>query len=346
MREVISGLAAARSGVAQAELEEGRAFLEWLLQANFTFLGCRGYEIATADGEDVLRIVPGSGLGILRERPGETVSTSFATLPAEARKRARVKELLLLTKANSRSTVHRPGHLDYVGVKHFDAKGEVRGETRFLGLYTHTAYAANPSEVPLLRRKLAAVDGARGAPAHEPQRQGARLDPRDLSARRAAADRRRRSAAPRDGDPAARRAPAAAPAGAPGRVRALRDLPHLRAARALQHRAAPALSEDPDRGVQRRVLGFQRRSVGRGARPDPDAHPHQARRDGGNARPQGARSAPGRGDAPLGGRPAGGAGRAPRRGARERVVSHLRKSIPRRLPRGILGARGASPTSR
>src|SRR5438128_604788 len=104
----------------------------------------------------VLRIVPGSGLGILRER-GETVSASFATLPPEARKRARVKELLVLTKANARSTVHRPGQLDYVGVKHFNAKGEVTGETRFLGLYTHTAYAESPMQVPLLRRKLADV---------------------------------------------------------------------------------------------------------------------------------------------------------------------------------------------
>jgi glutamate dehydrogenase len=157
MRDVLSRLESARAGVPQAELEEGHAFLAWLLKDNFTFLGGRDYELATAGGEDVLRIVPGSGLGILRERPGETVSASFAALPPEARKRARVKELLVLTKASSRSTVHRPGHLDYVGVKHFDAKGEVRGETRFLGLYTHTAYAANPNEVPLLRRKLAAV---------------------------------------------------------------------------------------------------------------------------------------------------------------------------------------------
>ena len=157
MLEVMGGVESARSGVPHAELEEGRAFLAWLLKDHFTFLGCRAYEIATAGGEDVLRIVPGSGLGILRERPGETVSASFATLPPEARKRARVKELLVLTKANSRSTVHRPGHLDYVGIKHFDAKGEVRGETRFLGLYTHTAYAENPMQVPLLRRKLAEV---------------------------------------------------------------------------------------------------------------------------------------------------------------------------------------------
>src|SRR5207247_689355 len=123
---------------------------EGLLEDHFTFLGCRGYELDTVDGEDVLRIVPGSGLGILRER-GATVSASFATLPPEARKRARVKELLVLTKANARATVHRPGQLDYVGIKRFNDKGEVIGETRFLGLYTHTAYSENPMRVPLLR---------------------------------------------------------------------------------------------------------------------------------------------------------------------------------------------------
>src|SRR3989441_564593 len=136
--------------------DEERAFLAWLLEDHFTFLGCRGYDLDTVDGEDVLRIVPGSGLGLLRER-GATVSASFATLPPEARKRARVKELLVLTKANARATVHRPGQLDYVGIKRFNDKGEVVGETRFLGLYTHTAYSENPMRVPLLRRKLGEV---------------------------------------------------------------------------------------------------------------------------------------------------------------------------------------------
>ncbi|MGH8691427.1 MAG: hypothetical protein ACREUS_10410 [Burkholderiales bacterium] len=156
MTDIISRLESARPAISHAELEEGRAFLAWLLDHHFTFLGCREYALATVKGEDVLRVVPGSGLGILRER-GEKVSASFATLPPEARARARVKELLVLTKANSRSTVHRPGHLDYVGVKRFNEKGEVTGETRFLGLYTHTAYAENPTQVPLLRRKLADV---------------------------------------------------------------------------------------------------------------------------------------------------------------------------------------------
>src|SRR6266852_4737802 len=149
MAEIVKGLSPDR-------YDEERAFLAWLLEDHFTFLGCRAYDLATVNGEDVLRIVPGSGLGILRER-GETVSVSFATLPPEARKRARVQELLVLTKANARSTVHRPGHLDYVGIKRFNDKGEVIGETRFLGLYTHTAYSESPMQVPLLRRKLGDV---------------------------------------------------------------------------------------------------------------------------------------------------------------------------------------------
>ena len=53
--------------------------------------------------------------------------------------------------------MHRPAYLDYVGIKRFDADGNVVGERRFLGLYTHTAYHAHVAEIPILRRKFAAV---------------------------------------------------------------------------------------------------------------------------------------------------------------------------------------------
>ena len=66
-------------------------------------------------------------------------------------------DLLIVTKANARSTVHRPGYLDYVGIKRFDAAGKVCGEHRFLGLYTSTAYSADLADIPLLRRKTANV---------------------------------------------------------------------------------------------------------------------------------------------------------------------------------------------
>ena len=78
------------------------------------------------------------------------------------RARARDPHLLILTKANSRSTVHRPSYLDYIAVKRMDAAGEVVGEYRFLGLYTHDAYTESITRIPVLRRKLVEVLAASG----------------------------------------------------------------------------------------------------------------------------------------------------------------------------------------
>jgi len=139
------------------ELAEGKAFLSWLADAHFTLLAYRCHDLVVADGQDALKIVPGTSLGFLREDPTKQVATSFAALPPEVRAYARVADLLIVTKANARSTVHRPGYLDYVGIKRFDAAGNVCGEHRFLGLYTSTAYSASPADIPLLRRKTANV---------------------------------------------------------------------------------------------------------------------------------------------------------------------------------------------
>jgi glutamate dehydrogenase len=139
------------------ELAEGRAFLSWLADGHFTFLGYRRHELVVINKNDALKIVPGSSLGILREGENKEVATSFAALPPEVKAYARRPELLVVTKSTSRSTVHRPGYLDYIAVKRFNEKGEVSGEDRFLGLFTSTAYSANPAEIPLLRRKIANV---------------------------------------------------------------------------------------------------------------------------------------------------------------------------------------------
>ncbi len=143
--------------IAAEEVEEGKAFLRWLEADHFTFLGYRCSDLVRANGADALHVVAGSGLGILRGRDDERPSASFAALPPEARAYARVKDLLLVTKSNSRSTVHRPGYLDYIGIKRYDEQGEVCGEHRFLGLYTHTTYSVSPADTPLLRRKVGNV---------------------------------------------------------------------------------------------------------------------------------------------------------------------------------------------
>jgi len=139
------------------DLAEATAFLAWLRDDHFTFLGYREYRLAREDGNDVLRVAPGSGLGILRSVDEQATSRSFARLSPGARARARDPDLLVITKGNSRSTVHRPAYLDYVGVKVFDDDGRVVGERRFLGLYTSVAYHSDPRTIPLLRRKVQAV---------------------------------------------------------------------------------------------------------------------------------------------------------------------------------------------
>ncbi len=163
-REIVAGLEENPPPLEREDLDEARAFLEWLDADNFTFLGYREYDLTTRDGEDVLCAVAGSSLGTLRETGPETVSRSFSRLPPEARRLARVPKLLNLTKANSRATVHRPSYLDYVGIKKFDDSGEVTGERRFLGLYTFSAYSASAFDIPLVRRKVRYVLERAGFP--------------------------------------------------------------------------------------------------------------------------------------------------------------------------------------
>ncbi|MFI6596139.1 NAD-glutamate dehydrogenase [Nonomuraea sp. NPDC050536] len=138
-----------------AEVEDSLDLLRWLADGHFTFLGYREYRLESTEEGDALRSVPGAALGILRaDRPG---SESFSVLPPEVRAKAREKRLLIITKANSRATVHRAAYLDYIGVKLFSPEGEVIGERRFLGLFTHVAYNESISRIPVLRRKLADV---------------------------------------------------------------------------------------------------------------------------------------------------------------------------------------------
>ena len=139
------------------EVGEGVAFIEWLADNHFTFLGYRCHDLVRKDGEDALQIVPGTSLGILGESRSKDVAVSFAALPPEVRAYARRPELLVITKSTSRSTVHRAGFLDYIAIKRFDNDGQVCGEHRFLGLFAHGAYSANPADIPLLRNKTADV---------------------------------------------------------------------------------------------------------------------------------------------------------------------------------------------
>src|SRR6202522_1885421 len=139
-----------------SDLSEAVALLNWMENRHFTFLGYREYQLQGRKGQESLRPIAASGLGILR--PGHRQpANSNRTLSSDIRRQSRSRDIVLVTKANFESTVHRSGYLDYIGVKHFDAKGRLIGEKRFIGLWTSAAYSSNPREIPVLRHKVAQV---------------------------------------------------------------------------------------------------------------------------------------------------------------------------------------------
>ncbi|HVR43146.1 MAG TPA: NAD-glutamate dehydrogenase [Thermoanaerobaculia bacterium] len=139
------------------EMAESREFLRWLAEDHFIFLGYRQYRFEREGENEFLKIVPGSGLGILREVRPESQLRGDVPFSPEFSRFARRKELIIVAKANNRSTVHRVAHMDRVGIKLYDDEGNLIGEDRFLGLFTSTAYAQSVRQVPLLRRKVSRI---------------------------------------------------------------------------------------------------------------------------------------------------------------------------------------------
>ncbi|WP_067505591.1 NAD-glutamate dehydrogenase [Actinoplanes sp. TFC3] len=153
-------LAAARGSelklpVPDKDVTDSIELLKWLAHEHFTFLGYREYQLGEGAEADLLTAVPGSGLGILRG--DHSTPRQLSSMAPEAHQRALEKRLLIITKANSRATVHRSAYLDYIGVKVFNDRGEVCGERRFLGLFSSSAYRTSVRELPVVRRKVMEV---------------------------------------------------------------------------------------------------------------------------------------------------------------------------------------------
>lgn len=151
VRQAMAGL----NDLRPALRDEPLSFLDWLTEHNFTFLGVREYRL---EGEELVA-VDGTGLGILRE-PGLKVlrlGQAYVDSTPELVAFLKTAEPLLITKANVRARVHRRQHMDYVGIKLYDAEGAVRGELRVVGLFTAQALATPHTDVPIIRRKIAEV---------------------------------------------------------------------------------------------------------------------------------------------------------------------------------------------
>ncbi len=156
LREQLARYATHQSAAA---VVEAQALLEYIENDHFTFLG---FERSVRGGRRTAQLLPDSGaaLGVLRGRqrgrPRDPQRTTPARIIGRHERRGPL-EVLTVTKAERRSTVHRPGFLDCIVVNRCDRRGRPLEESRFYGLWTSNTYHADPRTVPVLRLKVQRV---------------------------------------------------------------------------------------------------------------------------------------------------------------------------------------------
>ncbi|MDT8436374.1 MAG: NAD-glutamate dehydrogenase [Gemmatimonadota bacterium] len=141
------------------EIEEIRELLGWLREGNMILLGYRAYDVFERDDGKWIRVREDSGLGILRDdrKSGFHEPRRFDSLPAELQARLVGGPMLIVSKTNALSPVHRRSRMDDISVKELGPEGEITGERRFLGLFTSKALSQDASRIPILRRKLGEI---------------------------------------------------------------------------------------------------------------------------------------------------------------------------------------------
>ncbi|TGE85974.1 NAD-glutamate dehydrogenase [Pseudoalteromonas sp. KS88] len=137
----------------EIEVAETVEFLDWLVKDNFTLMGYRQYDLQPVQGDYQLKGKMETSLGLMKNVTDDHTRL-LSELPEVARQEARSSNLLILTKTNSLSRVHRPAYIDYVGVKRFDDEGNVIGEDRFIGLFSSSFYNNSAADVPVLKSKI------------------------------------------------------------------------------------------------------------------------------------------------------------------------------------------------
>jgi glutamate dehydrogenase len=165
LAETVSGLKNNPPPIPEAELNENLAFLGWLADNHFTFLGCRDY-VFSPEGKGRLEARKERALGLLADPEMRVVrrGADRSSLTPDVLEFLNQPAPIIIAKSNARSTVHRHAHMDYVGVKTFDIRGNLAGERRFVGLFTSSAYSELPADIPLLRRKVSNVLARTGLP--------------------------------------------------------------------------------------------------------------------------------------------------------------------------------------
>ena len=136
-------------------LDHSLEFLNWIADHNFTLMGYREYTVSAVEGDTAITGKDDTSLGLMKNRPSS--ERFLSALTDSARNEAMSDKLLVLTKTGSKSRVHRPAYMDYIGIKKFDDNGKVIGEHRFIGLYSASFYNSSVRDIPLLNTKISRI---------------------------------------------------------------------------------------------------------------------------------------------------------------------------------------------
>ena len=143
------------------------AFLRWLSADNFIFLGVREYEYTGGLDTGQLESKPGTGLGLSRDESMRLLARDQGqpALTPQIRAYFLNSPPVIVAKGNGKSTVHRPAHMDIIGIKLYGRDGRIAGQLRIAGLFAASAYNLSTLNIPLLRHKVETVLQGAGYPA-------------------------------------------------------------------------------------------------------------------------------------------------------------------------------------
>lgn len=146
----------AKTRITARLIDETVAFCRWMRAGQFVFLGMREYRLDGDPESGSLRVIEGSGLGLLTDPNVHVLrrGRELVSLNDEVRRFYLKPSPIIITKSNAHSVVHRRAHMDYVGLKIYTPEGRLAGELRIVGLFTAAAYTEPAKEIPFLRLKV------------------------------------------------------------------------------------------------------------------------------------------------------------------------------------------------
>ena len=157
IRDLIQELIHVPKSIDGDEIEETKAFLNWIEDHHFTFIGMRDYQLTHENGEAIFKPLVETGYGVLRQAFDSNSEFNHAANAPLVKEQMLSSQIFSVSKTDAPCSIHRDVYTDYIAIKRFNDKGELTGERRVLGLYTSAAYNSNPTQIPFLRHKVAFI---------------------------------------------------------------------------------------------------------------------------------------------------------------------------------------------